>query len=366
MSPYNPRQVLEVKVGDPPQRTRSGTDGSAGELPATNTSPIDDGSHLLECISIRQEAVGVKTFEFRLPRSNGSNNETGSLKWPFLPGQYASFEFNPANLHSPPGLSTGVRSQQYQASTPIMRTWTVSSHPLEASHTGSFNISIKRAGLVSSWLHDSLTPGMALQFRGFGGDFTPALLSTEAGAGGPARGVLLLAAGIGITPIVPILRDLLLMSPQQGATTVRRDPPTPILVCYWVRTAAEAAFAGELAAMVNQAAGAECPIHLLLCVTDPTILMAAESGGSGAKQAFMAMLEKNIIDSPHLTFAAGRISSAMLSSVQFSPALGGGNAPLSLTGWQSMACGPSTFMKAVEAAAVVLGIVAVHTESFSY
>ena len=36
---------------------------------------------------------------------------------------------------------------------PLNRTWTISSHPDESAATGTFSISVKRAGLVSTYLH---------------------------------------------------------------------------------------------------------------------------------------------------------------------------------------------------------------------
>jgi hypothetical protein len=55
--------------------------------------------------------------------------------------------------------------------------------------SGRFSITVKRAGLVSSLLFDSATPGDAVAFRGVGGSFTPVTNST--------RPALLVAGGIG-------------------------------------------------------------------------------------------------------------------------------------------------------------------------
>ena len=68
------------------------------------------------------------------------------------------------------------------------RTWTISSHPDESAASGTFTISVKKAGLVSSFLHEHLKPGSSLEWRGAAGSFVP--------AAGTAP-VLLVAGGIG-------------------------------------------------------------------------------------------------------------------------------------------------------------------------
>jgi len=70
-----------------------------------------------------------------------------------------------------------------------MHAGTISSHPSETAAKGTFTISIKRDGLVSSHMHAVMRPGMTLRFRGVGGTFTPVPDSTA-----PA---LLVAGGIG-------------------------------------------------------------------------------------------------------------------------------------------------------------------------
>lgn len=70
-----------------------------------------------------------------------------------------------------------------------MHAGTISSHPSETAAKGTFTISIKKDGLVSSHMHAVMQPGMALRFRGVDGTFTPVPNSTA-----PA---LLVAGGIG-------------------------------------------------------------------------------------------------------------------------------------------------------------------------
>jgi hypothetical protein len=53
----------------------------------------------------------------------------------------------------------------------LSRTWTISSHPDEESKDRAFSVTVKRAGLVSGWLHSSFRLGDALAWRGVGGEF---------------------------------------------------------------------------------------------------------------------------------------------------------------------------------------------------
>lgn len=68
------------------------------------------------------------------------------------------------------------------------RTWTISSHPDESAASGTFSITVKRAGAASSWLHARPAAAIALEWRGSDGEFT------LRGGAGPA---LLIAGGIG-------------------------------------------------------------------------------------------------------------------------------------------------------------------------
>lgn len=86
-------------------------------------------------------------------------------------------------------------------------------------------------GLVSAWLEDNMHRGRVIGFRGFEGVFTPSDCCPE---GLPEAGVLLIAGGIGITPLKAMLADCL-------AAKV----PTTLL--YSVRAPAEAAFLQEFA-----------------------------------------------------------------------------------------------------------------------
>jgi ferredoxin-NADP reductase len=69
-----------------------------------------------------------------------------------------------------------------------------------------------RAGVVSSWLHDHLAPGGQIELMGPAGDFT-----FEEGT---QRPVVMLSAGIGITPMIAMLNSVLV----NGSRTRHRHP----------------------------------------------------------------------------------------------------------------------------------------------
>ncbi len=89
----------------------------------------------------------------------------------------------------------------------VIRTYTVSSSP----HDSDYRISVKREtsnnknipdGVFSSYLHDKVSVGDTLQIKSATGDFT---LDTQS-----ERPAVLLAAGIGITPMISIARFAML------------------------------------------------------------------------------------------------------------------------------------------------------------
>ncbi|NGZ85668.1 2Fe-2S iron-sulfur cluster-binding protein [Duganella aceris] len=79
----------------------------------------------------------------------------------------------------------------------LVRSYTLS----DAPDGRRYRISVKRDGAVSGWLHDHLVPGATLELMGPGGDFT-----FEEGT---QRPVVMLSAGIGITPMIAMLNGLL-------------------------------------------------------------------------------------------------------------------------------------------------------------
>lgn len=104
------------------------------------------------------------------------------------------------------------------------RCYSISSAPCV---TGYLEVSIRRQGLVSSALHATVRPGAALSLKAPAGAFRY--------PDGDDRPLVLLAGGIGITPLMSMLRHAL-------AT----EPTRPVTLLYCARTEADFAFRDEL------------------------------------------------------------------------------------------------------------------------
>jgi ferredoxin-NADP reductase/DMSO/TMAO reductase YedYZ heme-binding membrane subunit len=122
---------------------------------------------------IVQETPHVKTFRLALPGR-------GALPFRYLPGQYLTFT-----------LEIGERK--------VRRSYTIASTP---SRPGYCEVTIKREdmGLVSRHMHDVVKEGGLLQVAAPSGKFTF--------TGNEANRIALLAAGVGVTPLMSILRSL--------------------------------------------------------------------------------------------------------------------------------------------------------------
>lgn len=193
--------VLPLSFGtlDPSPYNRHGLTGTVGQT--------------LICLSARKEAEGVKTFEFSMP----VDDKGKALS--YQPGQFATFDI------------TGLEGSDI-----TNRTWTVSSHPSESDE--GFKITVKKMGLASNWLHDCMHHGRGILFRGFGGDFIPVKNNTH----DPRTPVLLLAGGIGITP----LRSMCYAFSSAGTDTI---------LIYSTRNLGEAAFLKELQNIAHESEG---------------------------------------------------------------------------------------------------------------
>lgn len=126
-------------------------------------------SQRIECLSVVNETHDVKTFTFHSPSYHALAYE---------PGQFLT-------------VSPVIDGSS------VSRCYTLSSTP---TRPFTFSITVKRVpgGVVSNWLHDNLQPGSALAASGPAGIFTP--------VAGPARKLLYLSAGSGITPLMAMTR----------------------------------------------------------------------------------------------------------------------------------------------------------------
>jgi ferredoxin-NADP reductase/DMSO/TMAO reductase YedYZ heme-binding membrane subunit len=128
---------------------------------------------LLKVDRIVRETWQVKTFRLVTPGG-------GAFPFHHLPGQYLNFT-----------LEIGGRK--------VRRSYTIASTP---SRPGYCEVTIKREemGLVSRHMHDEVKEGDLLQVTASSGRFTF--------TGNEANRIVLVAAGVGITPLMSILRYL--------------------------------------------------------------------------------------------------------------------------------------------------------------
>ena len=144
-----------------------------------------------------------------------------------------SFHLEPLDGAALPSYQAGqflpIRVTPDPGQPSLVRTYTLTSLPAD----GHYRISVKRDGRVSRLLHDRLREGDLIEARAPGGDFTLAP-SAE-------RPLVFLAAGIGITPLLAMLRQLV----HQGSRSVT--------LFQGARTLAERAFDRELAELKAKA-----------------------------------------------------------------------------------------------------------------
>ncbi|GEP12728.1 pyridoxamine 5'-phosphate oxidase family protein [Methylobacterium gnaphalii] len=127
---------------------------------------------------------------------------------------------------------------------PVIRTYTLSVAPSD----GVYRISVKRDGVVSRHLHGTLRVGDTIEARAPTGAFT-----IDAREKRPA---VLLAGGIGITPLLAMLRHVV----YEG---LRTRSVRPTVLFYAARTKSERPFDEELNALVKAAQGAVRVVRVL-------------------------------------------------------------------------------------------------------
>jgi ferredoxin-NADP reductase len=112
----------------------------------------------------------------------------------------------------------------------VSRCYSVSSAP---DIRGYFEISVKRQGVVSSALHATARPGALLSVRSPNGAFKYPSADD--------RPIVLLAGGVGITPLMSMLRH-----------AVHTEPSRPVTLLYSARSEADFAFREELTALASR------------------------------------------------------------------------------------------------------------------
>lgn len=114
---------------------------------------------------------------------------------------------------------------------PLLRTYTVSVAP----SAQRLRISVRKLGVGSSYLHDAVAVGDTIDCREPAGNF---IINTT-----PAHPVVMIAAGVGITPILAMISHLI--DEGERISTMR-----PITFFYAARTKAERGFDSELKRLI--------------------------------------------------------------------------------------------------------------------
>ncbi len=171
-------------------------------------------------------------------------NESATIRsFYLLPNDGAGLLPHAAGQHLP------IRITLPGADKPVIRTYTLSAAPSD----GVYRISVRRDGAVSQYLHDHIAVGDIIEARGPAGSFT--LDARE------KRPAVLLAGGIGITPLLAMLRHVV----YEGRRTQRIRPT---IFFQAARSKTDQPFAAELTELVAAAQGSATLIRVLSEVTD--------------------------------------------------------------------------------------------------
>lgn len=208
ISPWSPsrRGVRMPWVADPPQRAdraasaeSPGLEAAAEAVIARTPAPMHAHEFDIECLAVTAETPEIMSFTFR--RRDG--RPLG-----FRPGQYLNVVFP---------TDAGPRERNYS----------LSSSPTDPA---AFRLSIKRedSGTVSRWAHHHVRPGTVLEALGPLGGFHLPDFDRRAR-------YLLLAAGVGVTPLISMARTLHAL-----------DGSADVVVLHHASTPRDFAFAREL------------------------------------------------------------------------------------------------------------------------
>lgn len=155
------------------------TDGPLRPAPAVpaplsrEPTPANAWSGVLQVAAVFQETAQVKTFRLLSPGGE-------PLPFAFLPGQFLTLSVAP-----------GGRA--------VRRSYTISSAPTQRDYC-EITVRHEEHGVVSGFLHAQVEPGALLQVTAPAGRFTF--------TGEEADGVVLIAGGVGITPMMSVVRYL--------------------------------------------------------------------------------------------------------------------------------------------------------------
>jgi MOSC domain-containing protein len=188
----------EIFVGDTVEILEPPATQRAADAIVVRSSAADFWTGELEIDAVRKETPNVKTFRLRDPTK-------GALPFEFRPGQF---------------LSVAVGS----GSGGMRRCYSIASAP---ATTGYCEITVKREGVVSGILHDAMVPGSRVTVSGPMGHF---MIADD-----EASDLVMIAGGVGITPLMSKLRHL-----------AQRRWPGQIDLFYSVKSGNDIIFADEL------------------------------------------------------------------------------------------------------------------------
>ncbi|MDF0729122.1 pyridoxamine 5'-phosphate oxidase family protein [Pseudomonas entomophila] len=140
---------------------------------------------------------------------------------------------------------------------PLIRTYSLSSAPSD----GELRISVRAQGPVSRHLHEQVAVGDVLEVRPPTGSFT---LDSDS-----PRPLVLIGAGVGITPLLAMLREQLAV-----------DAARPIHLFHGARSLAELPFQQEVAALRAQA-GDRLKVHRALSQPEPEAVLGRDHQSIG-------------------------------------------------------------------------------------
>ncbi|XUR32170.1 FAD-binding oxidoreductase (plasmid) [Rhizobium leguminosarum bv. trifolii] len=191
-------------------------------------------------------------------------DESATIKsFHLQPGDGAGLLPHRAGQHLP------IRIKLPDEKKPVIRTYTLSVAPSD----GIYRISVKRDGRVSQFLHDNVAVGDVIEVRAPAGDFSIDARST--------RPAVLLAGGVGITPLLAMLRHIV----YEG---LRKQRVRPVTLFYAARSKADRPFDKEIADLIGATKGV---MRLVRVLSDTT---NAEEGRDfdAAGRIDMAMLTR--------------------------------------------------------------------------
>ena len=209
--------------------------------------------------------------------------EDGNALLPFKPGQFLTLRITPPN-------SDEILS----------RTYTVSSSPSDPY----YRISVKREGQVSNYLHDHIDTGSVIEVKAPNGAFWMDM--------DERRPAVLLAGGVGITPMLSMVR-------QAASDGFSRRYHRPITLIHAAQTTEQRAFAKELSQFQEKSGGAFTYVSV---ISHPT---EAETAGVQYHRS-------------------GRISAELIQKL------------LPIDDYDFYICGPAEFMQAMYDILIQLGV----------